>query len=209
MQFQIGRTWRNTPVVFLLGKAVLWGYLGPSRRSTQRPLELGIGTRKLSGGWIAQWTMNRVEIHDVPKQEVVAHLTGLAHRVEPAPPQARFDFLVDDHIRLALRVAYPSSSRRRVHVGGRHYNYVYRAWNFNFHHRGKVGERYSDFFACVPLVPGQHLDLAQAFVIPWEAISGKTFYLPDSRRSYAGKFATYRNAWAQIARGEAGQPASA
>jgi FHS family L-fucose permease-like MFS transporter len=35
-------------------------------------------------------------------------------------------------------------------------------------------------------------------VIPWEAISGKTFYLPDSRRSYAGKFATYRNAWEQI-----------
>ena len=97
-----------------------------------------------------------------------------------------------------------------MHVGGRHYNYVYRAWNFNFHHRGKVGERYSDFFACVPLVPGQKLDLAQAFVIPWEAISGKTFYLPDSRRSYAGKFATYRNAWDQIRRGEpASRPAIA
>jgi hypothetical protein len=75
---------------------------------------------------------------------------------------------------------------------------VYRAWNFNFHHRGKVGERYSDFFACIPLVPGQRLDLANAFVIPWQAISGKTFYLPDSRRSYAGKFAMYRNAWHQI-----------
>jgi hypothetical protein len=75
---------------------------------------------------------------------------------------------------------------------------VYRAWNFNFHHRGKVGERYSDFFACIPLVPGQRLDLTNAFVIPWEAISGKTFYLPDSRRSYAGKFAMYRNAWHQI-----------
>src|SRR5262249_18381304 len=66
-----------------------------------------------------------------------------------------------------------------------------------------------DFFACVPLVPGQRLDLAQAFVIPWEAISGKTFYLPDSRRSYAGKFATYRNAWGQIGHGEAGEPALA
>ena len=142
--------------------------------------------------------MNRVEIHEVPKQEVVAHLTALGHRVDPAPAQVRFDFVVDGEVRLALRVAYPSSSRRRVHVGGRHYNYVYRAWNFNFHHRGKVGERYSDFFACVPLVPGQPLDLTQAFVIPWEAISGKTFYLPDSRRSYAGKFATYRNAWDQI-----------
>jgi len=157
----------------------------------------------------SQRTMNRVEIHDVPKQEVVTHLTGLGHRVENAPPQARYDFIVDGQIRLALRVAYPSSSRRRVHVGGRHYNYVYRAWNFNFHHRGKVGDRYSDFFACVPLVPGLKLDLAQSFVIPWEAISGKTFYLPDSRRSYAGKFATYRNAWVRIRRGEAGEPASA
>lgn len=157
----------------------------------------------------SQRTMNRVEIHDVPKQEVVSHLTNLSHRVENAPPQARYDFLVDGQIRLALRVAYPSSSRRRVHVGGRHYNYVYRAWNFNFHHRGKVGERYSDFFACVPLVPGQKLDLAQAFVIPWEAISGKTFYLPDSRRSYAGKFATYRNAWDQIGHRATGEPASA
>ena len=142
--------------------------------------------------------MNRVEIHEVPKQEVVAHLTRLGHNIESAQPQARFDFIVDSNIRLALRVAYPSSSRRRVQVGGRHYNYVYRAWNFNFHHRGKVGERYSDFFACVPLVPDQDLDLCHTFVIPWECISGKTFYLPDSRRPYAGKFAPYRNAWEQI-----------
>ena len=155
-----------------------------------------------------QRTMNRVEIHDVPKQEVVAHLSRLGHRVEVAAPQARFDFIIDGQARLALRVAYPSSSRRRVHVGGRHYNYVYRAWTFNFHHRGKVGDRYSDFFACVPLVPGRRLDLNQAFVIPWEAITGKTFYLPDSRRSYAGKFAVYRNAWQRLAlsaaEGEAG-----
>lgn len=155
--------------------------------------------------------MNRVEIHEVPKQEVVSYLTGLGHQVVTAPPQSRFDFIVDGQVRLALRVAYPSSSRRRVHVGGRHYNYVYRAWNFNFHHRGKVGDRYSDFFACVPLVPQQKLDLSQAFVIPWEAISGKTFYLPDSRRSYAGKFATYRNAWNQIRPGESepAEPADA
>jgi hypothetical protein len=154
--------------------------------------------------------MNRVEIHEVPKREVVSYLTRLGHQVELAPPQSRFDFIVDGQVRLALRVAYPSSSRRRVHVGGRHYNYVYRAWNFNFHHRGKVGDRYSDFFACVPLVPQQSLDLAQAFVIPWEAISGKTFYLPDSRRSYAGKFATFRNAWGQIRPTESGgQPVSA
>jgi hypothetical protein len=144
--------------------------------------------------------MNRIEIHEVPKQEVAARLVFLGHTVDPAPPQARFDFIVDGRLQLALRVAYPSSSKRRVRVGGRDYSYVYRAWNFNFHHRGKVGERYSDFFACVPLSPDCVLDLAQAFVIPWEAISGKTFYLPDSRRSYSGKFAIYRNAWPLLGR---------
>jgi hypothetical protein len=145
-----------------------------------------------------QRTINRVAIHDVPKEEVAAHIARLGHRVDVAAPQARFDFLVDGRMRVALRVAYPSSSRRRVSVGGRQYNYIYRAWNFNFHHRGKVGERYSDFFACIPLVPDQQLDLNQAFVIPWRAISGKTFYLPDSRRPYAGKFAIYRNAWQML-----------
>jgi len=143
----------------------------------------------------AQRGINRVAIHDVPKQEVVAHITSLGHQVEAAPPQARFDFIIDGGVRLALRVAYPSSSRRRVHVGGRQYHYVYKAWNFNFHHRGQVGDCYSDFFACVPLFRDENLDLAKAFIIPWDAISGKTFYLPDSRRSYAGKFAVYRNAW--------------
>ena len=147
--------------------------------------------------------MNRVAIHDVPKQQVLVHLKVLGHRVETARPQARYDFVVDGRFRVALRVAYPSSSRRRVQVGGRNYNYVYRAWNFNFHHRGQVGERYCDFFACVPLVPGEPPDLAEIFIIPWEAISGKTFYLPDSRRSYAGKFAIYRNAWAQLVNGAA------
>ena len=157
-----------------------------------------------------QRSINRVAIHEVPKQEVVAHIESLGHRVEAAPAQARYDFIVDGRVRLALRVAYPSSSRRRVHVGGRHYRYVYRAWNFNFHHRGEVGECYSDFFACVPLVPERELDLGQAFIIPWSAISGKTFYLPDSRRQYAGKFAVYRNAWHLLQAGAGvSEPASA
>ncbi len=139
--------------------------------------------------------MNRVEIHAVPKGAVKAQLLRLGLDFETAAPQSRFDFVVEGRLRLALRVALPSASKRRVHVGGRHYSYVYHAWNFNFHHRGKVGERYADFFVCVPLNSVHALDLSQAFVIPWSAISGKTFYLPDSRRPYAGKFAAFRNAW--------------
>jgi len=146
-----------------------------------------------------QRTINRVAIHEVPKNEVLAHIVSLGHTVRPALPLDRYDFVVNGHLRVALRVAYPSSSRRRVNVGGREYNYIYRAWNFNFHHRGKVGDQYSDFFVCVPLVPGRQLDLSQAFVIPWSAITGKTFYLPDSRRTYAGKFAVFRNAWHRLA----------
>jgi hypothetical protein len=139
--------------------------------------------------------MNRVEIHAVPKAAVAMQLSRLGLDFEMSAPQSRFDFFVEGRIRLALRVAFPSASKRRVQVGGRHYSYVYHAWNFNFHHRGKVGARYADFFACVPLSADHELDLAQAFIIPWEAISGKTFYLPDSRRPYAGKFASFRNAW--------------
>ncbi len=142
--------------------------------------------------------MNRIEIHEVPKAAVAGHLMRLGLDFEPSLQQSRYDFLVEGHLRLALRVAFPSASKRRVHVGGRDYNYVYHAWNFNFHHRGKVGDRYADFFACVPLLADHALDLSQTFVIPWDAISGKTFYLPDSRRPYAGKFAHYRNAWERV-----------
>ncbi len=75
---------------------------------------------------------------------------------------------------------------------------MYRAWNFNFHHRGRIDDRYCDFFVCVPLGMAKPLDLANAYIIPWEARSGKTFYLPDSQRPYSGKYAEYRDAWHQL-----------
>lgn len=153
--------------------------------------------------------MNRVEIHAVPKAAVATQLSRMRLDFAPAPPQSRFDFLVEGQLRLALRVAYPSASKRRVQVGGRCYTYVYHAWNFNFHHRGKVGDPYADFFACVPLNTEHELDLTRAFVIPWSSISGKTFYLPDSRRPYAGKFAVYRNAWSLITNAVAQREANA
>ncbi len=139
--------------------------------------------------------MNRVEIHDAPKQAVAEKLADLGLLAEPAQASAKFDFLIEGRIRLALRVAFPSTSKRRMNVGDKQYNYVYRAWNFNFHHRGKVGECYADFFACIPLSADGDLDLRRSFLIPWDSITGKTFYLPDSRRPYAGKLAAYRNAW--------------
>jgi hypothetical protein len=117
--------------------------------------------------------------------------------VQEMDPLMRYDFLLDGRVRVALRSAFPSSYRRRVRLRRRQYSYVYRAWNFNFHHRGRIDEQYCDFFICVPLGAGR-LNLRSAYVIPWAARTGKTFYLPDSQRPYSGKYGAYRNAWDQL-----------
>jgi hypothetical protein len=142
--------------------------------------------------------MDRPAIHDLPKPAIADRLRELGLRVGPANAMARYDFVVQGKLRVAVRVAFPSSSRRRVKVSRRQYNYVYRAWNFNFHHRGVVGDRYCDFFVCVPMGTGKPVSLEDAFVIPWSALTGKTFYLPEARRTYRGRFAVYRNDWQQI-----------
>ncbi|GIW41556.1 MAG: hypothetical protein KatS3mg076_2133 [Candidatus Binatia bacterium] len=142
--------------------------------------------------------MDRPAIHDLPKPVVIQHLETLGLTVKEASPMQRYDFTVQGRVRLALRVAFPSSSRRRVRVKRRLYQYVYRAWNFNFHHRGVVGAQYCDFFLCVPLGTGKPPSMEDVYVIPWSAITGKTFYLPEARRPYRGRFARYRNGWQQI-----------
>ena len=143
--------------------------------------------------------MDRPAIHDLPKKEIVRQLRSMGMSVEEANTSERHDFVVDGRIRVAMRVAFPSSSRRRVKLARRSYSYVYRAWNFNFHHRGVIAERYTDFFVCVALGTGKPLVLGDAFVLPWEALTGKTFYLPESRRQYRGKFKVFRGAWNLIA----------
>lgn len=143
--------------------------------------------------------MDRPAIHDLPKSAIVERLRSLGLRVRRASSMARYDFVVQGRIRVAVRVAFPSSSRRRVKVGRRQYNYVYRAWNFNFHHRGVVGDRYCDFFVCVPMGTGKAVSLDDAYVIPWDALTGKTFYLPEARRSYRGRFSVFKNAWEPVA----------
>lgn len=139
--------------------------------------------------------MDRRQVHDAPKPVIVDHLVRAGHQVEPALISARFDFLVDHRLRVALRVALPSAARRRVQLHGRVYRYSYRGWVFNFHHRGHFCERYCDVLICLPVTPDAVVDLATAYVLPWEAITGKTFALSDSRRPYAGRYAAYRNAW--------------
>jgi hypothetical protein len=144
--------------------------------------------------------MDRPGIHDIPKARVLARLREMGLEVQTMDPLVRHDFTLNGKVRVALRTAFPSSYRRRVRVGKKQYSYVYRAWNFNFHHRGRIDEQYCDFFICVPL-GSRRLSLSAAYVIPWEVRSGKTFYLPDSQRPYAGKYAGYRDAWDQLRNG--------
>ena len=141
--------------------------------------------------------MDRPGIHDIPKARVLARLRELKLDVQEMPPLARYDFLINGKLRVALRTAFPSSYQRRVRLRKRQYSYVYRAWNFNFHHRGRIEERYCDFLICVPL-GSKRVELNATFIIPWEARSGKTFYLPDSQRPYLGKYAKFRAAWDQL-----------
>lgn len=129
---------------------------------------------------------------------VMQRLRDMKLDVQASEPLSRYDFVLDGRLRVALRTAFPSSYRRRVRLRKRQYSYVYRAWNFNFHHRGRIDERYCDFFVCVPLGSGRNLDLTSAYIIPWDARTGKTFYLPDSQRPYSGKYAEYRNSWEHL-----------
>ena len=142
-----------------------------------------------------QFNMNRLAKHDLPKQRVAARLRRLGLSVRSANPNLGYDLLVDDHIRVSLRVAFPSKRRHRVTVAGRSYTYRYHSWHFNFHHHGEMRDRYTDFFVCVAVPPAARAARPETFVIPWERVRGKTFSLHAGRRRYAGQYARYRDAW--------------
>ncbi|MGH7788216.1 MAG: hypothetical protein ACRERC_15205 [Candidatus Binatia bacterium] len=129
---------------------------------------------------------------------------GLAVRVVPS--SKGYDLLVNDDVRVALRVAFPGLRHHRVTVAGRSYQYRYRTWHFNFHHHGKLKDRYTDFFICLGVAPGERTKGA-VFVIPWEKVTGKTFSLHGGRGPYAGRYAPFRDAWPAIAsRSHGGSP---
>jgi len=143
--------------------------------------------------------MYRPEVHAIPRAVLAARLRATGLRVEEMHPPAHFDLLVNGHLRVAVRAAVSTMFTRRVRFRERRYRYVYRAWSFNFHRRGRLEERYCDVFVCVPLTDGAP-DFANAYVIPWAARTGKTFYLPDSEHGYRGKYAPYRGDWKQLQR---------
>ena len=138
--------------------------------------------------------MNRIAKHELPKQRVATRLRRLGLAVRSGNPNLGHDLLVDGHIRISLRVAFPSKRRHRVTVAGRSYSYRYHSWHFNFHHHGEMRDRYADFIVCIA-VPGPRGARGEIFVIPWEHVAGKTFSLHAGRRRYAGQYANFRDAW--------------
>ena len=151
--------------------------------------------------------MNRIKKHELPKRRVAARLRRLGTEVQPQPQGSGFDYLVNGSIRVALKVALAHRTTHRVVSRGREYSYRYRTWHFNFHRHGRLDRRYADFILCVAHNSRSNKP-DDCFVIPWEAISGKTFALHDSRtKAYVGRYACYRNAWNLI--GEAADRAAA
>lgn len=143
-------------------------------------------------------TMNRLDKHDLPKRRIAARLRRMGLNVRNVSSANGYDLLVNDDLRVTLRVAFPGLRRHRVTVAGRTYQYRYRTWHFNFHHHGKLKERYTDFFICLGVSPGQR-GKGDTFVIPWEKVTGKTFSLHGGRGPYGGRYAPYRDAWQLIA----------
>jgi hypothetical protein len=105
-----------------------------------------------------------------------------------------YDLLVNGEVRVTLRVAFPSLRRHRVTVGDRIYRYRYRTWHFNFHHHGKLDDRYTDFFICLAM-RSDRATHAEVFIIPWEQVTGKTFSLHGGQRRYDGRYASFRDNW--------------
>jgi hypothetical protein len=142
--------------------------------------------------------MNRLDKHDLPKRRIAARLRRMGMTVRTVSSANGYDLLVNGDWRVTLRVAFPGLRRHRVTVAGRTYQYRYRTWHFNFHHHGKLKERYTDFFICLGVSPGQR-GKGETFVIPWEKVTGKTFSLHGGRGPYGGRYAPYRDAWHLIA----------
>jgi hypothetical protein len=133
----------------------------------------------------------------LPKQRIANRLRRAGFRVQAMPATQSYDLLINERVRVALRVAFPRIRKHQVTVRDRRYTYRYRSWHFNFHHHGKLGKRYADVFVCMAMEP-KRPSREEVFVIPWEAVSGKTFSLHAARRRYAGQYAKYVNRWREI-----------
>ena len=141
--------------------------------------------------------MNRIEKHLVPRRRVATLLRDAGFEVTQVPSQRGYDLLLNGRLRVALRVSFPRLRSHTVTARGRRYVYRYRSWHFNFHHHGKINDKYTDVFVCIGLESHRRSEQA-VFVIPWEAVTGKTFSLLAGQKPYAGRYARYRDNWGVI-----------
>lgn len=141
--------------------------------------------------------MNKVKKHLMPKRKVAERMRRMGFTVTLVPPSQGYDFLVDNRLRVALRVAFPRVRNHRVTSKGRQYSYKYRSWHFNFHRHGRIDRRYADVIICLG-VPPPNEERERVFLIPWEVVSGKTFSLHAARSEYDGRYAPYRDRWSVI-----------
>ncbi len=136
--------------------------------------------------------MTRQHKHQMARAQIAARLRDMGFSVEEVPRAQKYDMLVNDRIRVALRVAFPGTYAHTVTVNGRKYQYDYKSWNFNFHRHGRWEGRYCDVFLCIAK---QRRMEDEIFVIPAEAVTGPTFSLHGAGKPYRGRYAVYRNAF--------------
>lgn len=142
--------------------------------------------------------MTRVEKHATARQCVEQYLRSIGFQVASVPRDRGYDLLVNGCVRVAVRVSFIKTHKYRVTVSGRAYEYNYSTWIFNFHHHGKFDNKYADVIVCLAMnPPSTEYD---AFVIPWEQITGMTFKLHAKIKSYRGRYAMHRDQWSAIAR---------
>jgi len=141
--------------------------------------------------------MNRQFKHQMARATIAARLRRTGSVVEEVARNGKYDMLVNGHIRVALRVAFPGRYAHTVTVNGRRYAYDYKSWNFNFHRHGRWDEPYCDVFVCVAKNRRVEDDI---FVIPASAVTGPTFSLHGAGKPYRGRYNIYRNRWSIFAK---------
>ena len=139
--------------------------------------------------------MNRQIKHLEARARVIKRLRRLGLGATEAARDARYDVLVNNRLRVALRVAYPGRYAHTVTVSGKRYAYDYESWSFNFHRHGRWDRRYCDVFICIAK---HRRPLDEVFVIPALAISGPTFSLHGAGKPYRGRYAVFRDRWGVI-----------
>ena len=140
--------------------------------------------------------MNRQFKHQMARAAIAGRLRRMGFAVEEVSRNGKYDMLVNEHVRVALRVAFPGRYAHTVTVNGRRYAYDYKSWNFNFHRHGRWDEKYCDVFVCVAK---NRRAADEIFVIPALAVTGPTFSLHGAGKPYRGRYNIYRNRWTVFA----------